>query len=119
MSIELIDLGKAAVEIRVVGKISELDLSTVDSKMDQLLEGSTDKVGMLLDVCAATGWTIPGFWQEIKFDIKHYNNISKLAFVSDKSRDKLVAMISKPFTKAEVEFFTKDQTDKAKAWVVQ
>jgi hypothetical protein len=56
-------------------------------------------------------------WEDLKFDVKHYRDVSRLALVSEDSSKQWMATLSKPFTGAEVRFFGSDQVNAAREWV--
>jgi hypothetical protein len=56
-------------------------------------------------------------WQDIKWDLKHFNHVERLAIVGEKAWHKWMASFCKPFTTAEVRYFTLDELDAARAWI--
>ncbi len=63
------------------------------------------------------GWNLSGLWHELKFDIKHLNDLVRVAIVGDKKWEAIFANVAKPFTTAEVRFFELTQREEAIAWV--
>lgn len=58
-------------------------------------------------------------WEDIKFDMKHFNDIERLAMVGDQKWQHQVATLFKPFTKAESRYFDEADADKAREWLAQ
>lgn len=74
-------------------------------------------ISLLIVLEDFSGWSPDALWTDLKFDTKHYSDIRRIALVADGENKRWLATLSKPFTKAEVEFFTKDHIDKAREWI--
>ena len=46
------------------------------------------------------GWTAGALWEDIKFDLKHFAHIERLALVGDRKWEAGMAVFCKPFTTA-------------------
>ena len=71
------------------------------------------KLRVLFDMTGFHGWDAGALWEDIKFDIKHFADIERLAMVGDKKWQQGMATFCKPFTKATIRYF--DHTDAAEA----
>jgi hypothetical protein len=56
-------------------------------------------------------------WEDIKFDVKHFRDIERLALVGEKKWEEGMATFCKPFTTAEVRYFDRAQVDDAREWI--
>jgi hypothetical protein len=63
------------------------------------------------------GWTLGAFWEEIKFDVKHFRDIDRVAFVGDKKWEASMSKFCRPFTTAEIRFFPPEKKEEARAWL--
>ncbi len=63
------------------------------------------------------GWGAGALWQDIKFDIKHFKDIERLAMVGDRKWEKGMSIFCKPFTTAKVKYFDSKEIDKAQVWI--
>ena len=52
-------------------------------------------------------------WQDIKFDVKHFGDIERLAMVGEKKWEQWMATFCKPFTTATVKYFPQGQSAEA------
>jgi hypothetical protein len=52
-------------------------------------------------------------------DVKHFNDIERLAIVGEERWHKWMASFCKPFTTATVRYFTFAQIDQAHAWLAE
>jgi hypothetical protein len=71
------------------------------------------KLRVLFDITGLQGWDAGAIWADIKFDIKHFADIERLAIVGDKKWQHGMATFFKPFTRALIRYF--DHTDAAHA----
>lgn len=75
------------------------------------------KIRILFEMHRFDGWTPSALWEDIKFDIKHFNHIERVAIVSDGKWNRSLSLFCRPFTTAEVRFFDAAEMDEAHAWL--
>ena len=63
------------------------------------------------------GWEGAAMWDDIKFDMKHFSDIDRLALVGDKKWEKGMSVFCGPFTTAKVRYFDNTAIAEARAWV--
>ena len=63
------------------------------------------KLCVLFDMTGFHGWEAAALWEDIKFDIKHFADIERLAMVGEKKWQQGMATFCKPFTKATIRYF--------------
>lgn len=63
------------------------------------------------------GWEADALWKDIKFDIKHFNDVEKMAIVGEKKLHEIVTQFTKPFTGATVKYFDSTDKEEAKDWI--
>lgn len=63
------------------------------------------------------GWDAHALWDDIKFAATHYNKIQRIALVGDRTWEKWMAAVCKPFTNAQVRYFDVSELEAAKAWL--
>ena len=104
--------GGKIVIVHVSGKIAKADYSTFVPAFERLvlLHG---KLRVLFDMTGIRGWDAAAFWEDIKFDLKHFADMNRLAVVGRKKWQHHVATFCKPFTLATVRYF--DHADSAEA----
>ncbi|QQR89745.1 MAG: STAS/SEC14 domain-containing protein [Myxococcales bacterium] len=116
MPIVINPLGEAALEMQVYGKLAKDDYQKFIPVLEERIN-EKGQIGLLLHLSDFQGWTLPALWEDLKFDAKHYNDVSRIALVAHDSGKKWMATLSKPFTGAEIEYFPEIEIDKARAWV--
>ena len=108
--------GGKVVEIDLSGKLSKSDYERFTPRMEQLIH-ENGKLRLLVTMHEFDGWTAGAFWEDLKFDVKHYRDIEKIAFVGDERWEKGMSTFCKPFTGAQIRFFWPTQMEEARAWV--
>ena len=98
--------------IHATGMLEKKDYRHLVSEFARLLL-LHGKLRVLFDMTGFHGWDVGAAWEDIKFDIKHFTDIERLAMVGDKQWQHDMAIFFKPFTKAESRYF--DHTDIAGA----
>jgi len=103
-------------EVRVTGKLNQEFyqefVPAVDAQIKQY-----GRLRILFVMQDFHGWTAAGLWEDMKFDLKHWKDIERLAIVGDKQWEKGMAAFCKPFTKANVRFFDVSQIGEAREWL--
>jgi len=113
--LETISVGRV-LEVRVTGKLTkeayQKFVPAVDAQITQY-----GKLRILFIMQDFHGWTAGAMWEDLKFDLKHWKDIERLAIVGDKKWEKGMAAFCKPFTKAEIGHFEMSQLEEAREWV--
>jgi hypothetical protein len=106
------------------GKLMVVHLSGKLHKEDYVhfvpaFEEAVKKVGKLRILMEKDfhGWDIGGLWEDIKFDMKHFKDIDRLAMIGEKKWEQWMAKFCKPFTSATIKYFTYAQSAEARAWI--
>jgi hypothetical protein len=110
------DADREILRVQAVGKLESLDYERFVPQVENLIE-KHGKLDLLLVLEDFHGWTAGALWEDVKFDVKHFNDIRRLAIVGDKMWEKGMAAFCKPFTTAEVRFFPSEQLQSAELWV--
>ena len=63
------------------------------------------------------GWQMGALWEDIKFDVKHFAHIERLALVGDSKWEAGMAVFCKPFTTAKVQYFDTSKASEAGPWI--
>jgi len=81
------------------------------------LTAERGKIRVLLDMTRFHGWDASGLWQEIKFDLKHLDDLDRLAVVGEARWQHAIASFTKPLTPAEVRYYDGAKVTDAEAWL--
>lgn len=108
------DDGKV-LEVRVIGTIVKDDYKEFVPHVDRLI-GRHGKIRILLDMKDFHGWTAGALWEDIKFDLKHFSDIERVAMVGEKKWQKGMSQFCRPFTRAKIRYFDHAALDEAWEW---
>ena len=110
------DTDAGIVEITVDGRITREEFDDVAAKLEALI-ASHGKIRILEIVNDFQGIETSAFWDDLKFSLRHLNDFSKCAVVSDKQWVNLWSTLLRPFISCEVEHFEPDEIEMARAWL--
>ena len=65
------------------------------------------------------GRTAGGVWEDIKFDLKHFNQMERFAIVGESKWERGMAVFCRLFTTASVKYFDASKLDEARQWIDQ
>jgi hypothetical protein len=75
------------------------------------------KLRILFEMTDFHGWTAGALWEDVKFDLKHWKDIERLAIVGESKWEQGMAAFCKPFTKAKIQYFDHDRIEVARTWL--
>lgn len=105
------------VEIHASGKLHRVDYDQFTPVLERLIR-EHGKVSILFEMHDFHGWDAKALWEDLKFDVKHFSHFERLAFVGDKTWEKLMAMICRGFTTAKIRYFPSGKEDEARRWLL-
>lgn len=103
------------VAIEVSGKLAELDFEILAPLLQAEIE-EYNKIALFIEMKDFHGWTAGALWADTKFDIKHHGDFSRIALVGDQKWEEWMAVLSKPFTSADVRYYDASERDVALRW---
>jgi SpoIIAA-like len=107
---------KKLLVVHVSGKLAALDYDHFVPAFERLVR-QHGKLKVLFDMTGFHGWEAGALWEDIKFDIKHFADIERLAMVGDKKWQQGMATFCKPFTKATIRYFDRADGAEARKWL--
>ena len=108
--------GGNLLEVLVTGKLVHEDYEHFVPEFERLLK-EHGKLRLLFEMVDFHGWSLCALWDDIKFDLKHFSDIERLAMVGDKKWERGMSAFCKPFTRAKVHYFDRTAIDEARAWL--
>ena len=104
--------------VRVIGKLTKEDYQRFVPEAENLIE-EHGKVRILFQMHDFHGWQAGALWEDIKFDLKHFKDIERLAMVGDTKWEAGMAAFCKPFTTAKIKYFDEKQLADAEKWIAE
>jgi hypothetical protein len=104
------------VGFKLSGKLHDDDYKKFVPQVDAEI-AKEGKVNILAQFHDFHGWDARALWDDIKFATVHCTKIKRIALVGEKTWEKWMAQVCKPFTMAKVKYFDAQQIEAAKAWL--
>ncbi|OKL39270.1 SpoIIAA family protein [Pontibacter flavimaris] len=104
------------VAFRISGDVSRSDYDVMLPLLQERIK-QHGKIRVYAEVQDVADISLRALWEDIKFDIKHASNFSKVALVGDKKWIDWLTIMAKPFTSADVKYFDFTQRQLAWEWI--
>jgi hypothetical protein len=108
---------KRFVSVQTTGKLTKEDYEHFVPEIEQMVK-EHGKIRLLFEMHDFHGWKAGALWEDIKFDIKHFSDIERLAVVGEKRWEQQMAAFCRPFTTAKIRYFDHTSIDEAKGWLL-
>jgi len=108
--------GGRILEVHVIGKLVHEDYQQFVPSFEQMIK-QHGKISVLFNMLDFNGWEAAALWDDIKFGMKHFSDIERLAMVGDKKWEKGMSVFCRPFTTAEIRYFDRTAIDEARTWL--
>jgi hypothetical protein len=116
MPIQLKAAGGGILVVHLTGKLVKADYGPFVHEFERLFQ-QHGKLRLLFDMTGFRGLDAGALWEDLKFDIKHFSDIDRLAMVGEKKWQESMVTFFKPFTKATVRYFDHADADAASKWL--
>ncbi len=117
MAVELHEeAGGKILTITLSGKLAKEDYAHFVPEVERFVR-EFGKLRMVVKMQNFHGWTAGALWEDIKFDLKHFRDIERLALIGERAWEHGMAIFCKPFTTAKLRYFDVSETSQAEAWI--
>jgi hypothetical protein len=117
VAIKLIEKNNGKIlEAHIGEKLTDADYQEFVPRVEALIR-QHGKLRVLFDMSGFHGWNAKALWDDIKFDLKHFNDLERIAMVGEKKWQEWMSTFCKPFTTAKVRYFDQAQIGEARAWL--
>ncbi|MFW5882308.1 MAG: STAS/SEC14 domain-containing protein [Planctomycetota bacterium] len=103
--------------VHLSGKLRQDDYQAIRPQVERLL-AERDAINVVVDTEGFTGWSPGALWEDIKLDVKHRNDLGRVAVIGERQWHQGMATFCRLFTQAEVRFFEPQEREDARAWAV-
>jgi len=104
------------IEAMITGKLTERDYEIIIPELERRIR-EFGKLRLVIILENFQGWTAGAMWEDIKFDFKHFHDVEKIALLGERKWEKTATLFSRPFTGAELRYFSNEELDEARSWV--
>ena len=101
---------------KLSGKLHDADYKTFVPLVDAAI-ANDGKARVLAQFHDFHGWDAHALWDDTKFSTTHCTKIKRIALVGEKSWEKWMAIVCKPFTMAKIKYFDAADIESAKTWL--
>lgn len=117
MSFEITEIAEGKViEVALTGKLTREAYEEFVPLTEQRIR-QFGRIRMLVILHDFHGWNAGAIWEDIKFDVKHFNDIERLAIVGESKWEKGMTVFCRPFTTARIKYFDHSEIDAARQWI--
>ena len=103
-------------EVVIGERLHQEDYSLFVGKVEEAIE-QWGRIRLLFEFRDFHGWDLRAFWEDLKFDYKHFSDFDRMAIVGDAKWEKWMTILCKPITKATLQYFDLTEKEKALAWL--
>jgi hypothetical protein len=103
-------------EVRISGKLVHADYQQFVPEFERIVK-ENGRIRVLFVMLDFHGWEGSVLWDDIKFALKHFSDIERLAMVGEKKWEKGMSVFCKPFTTAKIRYFDRAAMADAQAWL--
>ena len=102
--------------VQISGKLTKADYEEFVPETERLIK-EFGKIRVLFEMHDFHGWEMAGLWEDMKFDLKHFRDIERLAFVGEKAWEHGMTVFCRPFTTAKIQYFDTSKAKDATSWI--
>lgn len=106
---------ESILEVKIDGKVTKQDIEKFETHYKEA-KNDNEKVSLLLEV-ENINYSLDGLTEDMKFDMKHWNDFDKIAVVSDKKSIELGSKLPKVLPSLDVEHFSFSEKNQAMNWL--
>jgi hypothetical protein len=102
---------------KAIGTITASDYMKLEPEVKALVEKEGSSIRMLIDLSEFKWEKMEAWLHDLKFGSEFHHEIQKMAIVGDKTWEKWITHLAKPFYARDAKFFHSADIDKAWAWL--
>lgn len=115
--LELLDLPDTnIVGFRLEDTLTEDDYDVLDSELSHELEAHTT-TRVFFEIDDVDGWEPEDEWESLAFDIRHVQEVDKVAIVGDDAWERLVDKIELLFPASQIQSYDSEDREEALEWI--
>jgi len=107
----------AAVEIEISGRVDTEEFDKTAKKLEAFIQRH-GRARVLENIHDFEGMDAKALWHDLKFSLRHLNDFSRVAIVSEERFLSIWSAIAEPFIDCHVEYFPPDQVEAARDWLL-
>lgn len=101
---------------KLSGKLHDDDYKQITPVIDAAVKAH-GKIRIFVQFHDFHGWDAHALWDNAKFAIQHCSDIDRVAMVGEKTWEKWMATVCKPFTRSTIHYFEAEKIIDAWSWL--
>lgn len=119
MSFEVVETAIGnVIEVHVTGKLTKEAYEAFVPMTEEKIR-EFGKIRFLVVMHDFHGWSAGALWEDLKFDLKHFSHIERLAIVGESKWEKGMTVFCRPFTTAKIKYFDLADLEQAREWIIE
>lgn len=115
---ELTGLEVGIARFKASGKLTDADYQSFAPRLESLIE-EYGKLSLFFELDDFHGWEPKAAWDDFMIGLTHPDDFERIAIVGDQAWQRWIALLAKPFTRAQVKYFNRQDRDAAWDWLKQ
>jgi hypothetical protein len=103
-------------EIHLTQKLTRADFMEFIPVAERFIN-DWGKFGIIVVMRDFGGCEVGALWEDLKWDMKHYSDVERVALVGEKKWQAGMSKFCKPFNGAEIRYFDMRDLNQARLWV--
>jgi hypothetical protein len=108
--------GGRVMEVHISGKLTVEDYEQFVPAVERLIK-QHGNIRLLVEMHDFHGWTAGALWKDIKFDVRHFNDIERIAMVGESKWEHGMSIFCKPFSAAKIRYYDRATIDEGRRWL--
>lgn len=104
------------VAVKITDTIKKKDYEALIPEIEKKIN-QFGKINFYLEVRDGVRWNAKSFWSDMCFNLKHAQDIRKVAFVGDEQLEEKIIELFKPFANAEIRWYQESEKTEALKWI--
>ena len=104
------------VAVVISDSINQEEFCDLIPEMKKKIEQS-GRINFYLEICDEVKWEAESFWSDINFNLKHAQDIKKVAFIGNEQLEEKIIDLLKPLANAEIRWYPRPEKAEALKWV--
>ena len=117
MTVELYEQNDGKIiSLKINGQLHKEDYELLTPRVERFIE-QYGKIRLMVEMADFHGWDTGALWEDIKFDVRNFSKIERIAFVGDKKWEKRMSIFCKPLTTGKIRYFDESEKEQAYTWI--
>jgi hypothetical protein len=104
------------VAVKITDTIQKKDYKALIPELEKKIN-QCGKINFYLEVRDDVRWNAKSFWSDMRFNLKHAQDIRKVAFVGDEQLEEKIIELFRPLENAEIRWYQEVEKTEALKWI--